>query len=105
MFVIYDLRTREPYALVASLAEVAKDLPVHLTVKDLGRDVDLRSEIWDAATLTYVPRPVPPVRDLFNELLAETDIARLSDGTKAKIVGTLQTVLDAGARFVAVESP
>lgn len=104
MLAIYDVTTRELYALVGSIDEVAKDLPANLTVKDLGRDIDQRNERWDPATLSFIARVVV-VRDLFQELLVKNEISRLTQAVKDEITGKMQEIIDnGGSRFIRVET-
>ena len=52
----------------------------------LGTSPPPDTKMWDQATRTFVDRPPKVIRDLFMEMLAETELRNLSQAVKDRIV-------------------
>jgi len=62
-FTVYVKATGAEFSSTHSRAQLADPMPAHLDFVEQATPPDLRTEMWDPATLTYIPRPpIPPTR-------------------------------------------
>lgn len=104
-YAIYETATGR---LVSLGNMIADPLPQDLTAVDIGTAVDLRGQMWDAASKAFVARPAPVLIDRLDDLRAMTGVpalwASLSAAQKL-VLGNAIIKLLGGARYRKASQP
>ena len=85
-YAIYETATGR----LVSLGDVlAQPLPQNLTAVDIGTAVDLRAQMWDEGTRTFIARPAKVLVDRLDDLRAQPGMAAFWNS----LTGAQKTVL------------
>lgn len=60
-FTVYVKATGAEFSSTHSRQSLADPMPAHLDFVEQPTPPDLKTEMWDPATLTYIPRPALPL--------------------------------------------